>query len=87
LLDLIATSRLTGSPTVRAALIISLSLNVFLLSAFVMYGAWLESGDLGKLTRALVSLAAYVVSFGAATVVVWKIVSQLSSPSGSGRHE
>ena len=66
------------SPLAKTVLVISLSLNVFMLASFLMYGTWLAAGSLGKLTRALLALFVYVFSFGAGAVVFWKIIERIS---------
>jgi len=61
------------------ALIISLSLNVFLLASLATYGVWLVSNSLEVLVRAVVSFLVWIVCFGAGTIAFWKIVERLST--------
>lgn len=60
------------------ALIISLSLNVFLLASLATYGVWLLSNSLDILVRAVLSFLVWIVCFGAGTLAFWKIVERLS---------
>jgi hypothetical protein len=69
---------MTDSPLQRTILVISLSLNVFLLAAVVTYGSWFALADIDKLSRAVLSVFVFVLSFGAGTILFWKIVSWLS---------
>jgi len=60
------------------ALVISLSLNVFLLASLATYGVWLASGSLQLSARGLVSFLTWIVCFGAGTLAFWKMVERLS---------
>lgn len=62
----------------KTILITSLSLNVFTLSALAMYGTWLGAAGLTLFERGIASLFMFVASFGAGTLLFWKMIVMLS---------
>ena len=67
----------------KSILIVSLSLNIFTLSAFAMYGTWLGTSKFPALTRAIVSLFVYIGSFGLGTLMFWKVVDKIAGAENS----
>jgi len=62
----------------RVALVISLSLNIFLLASLVTYGVWVVAQPLNATLRGFASLLVWIVCFGAGTLAFWKIVERIS---------
>lgn len=65
----------------RVALVISLSVNVFLLASLATYGIWIVAHPLSTSLRGLVSLIAWIVFFGSGTLAFWKVIDKLSASS------
>jgi hypothetical protein len=63
----------------RVALVISLSVNIFLLASIAMYGTWLVSYNLDEIWRGITAFTAWIVTFGIGAIVFWKIVERVSA--------
>jgi hypothetical protein len=63
----------------KTVLIVSLSLNVFVFASLAMYAAWLAAEALDNLLQGLLALFVWIATFGASTLVFWKIVEKTST--------
>lgn len=62
----------------KSALIVSLSVNVFMFASLAMYGTWLASASLDDFWRGLVALGVWIGTFGGGALVFWKIVREVA---------
>lgn len=64
----------------RIILIVSLTINIFVLSSLAMYCTWLATGLLlTTFWRGMVSLFVWISTFGAGAIAFWKIVVKMST--------
>ena len=70
--------RSEGGRLSKTALVVSLSLIVFVFACLAMYVAWLVAASLGDFWRGLSALLVWIVTFGASTLVFWNIVQKIS---------
>ena len=62
----------------RVILLVSLTIVVFALSSFSMYGAWAVTYMLNETTRGVAALFVWIATFGAGTIALWKIVEGIA---------
>lgn len=62
----------------RTLLIMGFSLGIFLVSALIMYGAWLALGELAPLTRGIISLFFWIFAFSGSTYLFWKVIERMT---------
>ena len=62
----------------RIALVISLSLNIFVLACLAMYGTWLATPWLNSFWRGVSSLLVWIISFGIGALAFWKLILSMS---------
>ena len=66
---------------IRIALVISLSINIFVFSCLAMYGAWLATEELlTTFWRGITSLFVWIGTFGVGATVFWRIVEKMTDP-------
>ena len=67
---------------IRVLLVISLSINIFVLSSLAMYFTWLATGFIiSDFWRGVTALFVWISTFGVGAVAFWKIVEKLSTSS------
>ncbi len=63
----------------RIALIVSLSVNIFVFSSLAMYCTWLATGwALSAFWRGVTALLVWISTFGAGSVAFWKLIEKMS---------